>query len=114
MRLFKVLFVLCAGLECLIFNPAFARAGEPMQSAADNGNLLGYLAPNALPDSLALLPPPPKTGSQAFALDEEVSRESLSLQGSPRWVLAAKKIAEGSRLHFSFCELWRRDPTWFF
>ncbi|MDR3581245.1 MAG: phosphatase PAP2 family protein [Oryzomonas sp.] len=90
MRFFTVLFVFCAGLECLIFNPTFARAGEPMQSATDNGNLLGYLVPNALPDSLALLPPPPKTGSQAFALDEEVSRESLSLQGSPRWVLAAK------------------------
>jgi acid phosphatase (class A) len=90
MRLYSLLFVLCAGLECLIFNPTFASAGEPMQSAIDNGNLPGYLAPNALPDSLALLPPPPKTGSPAFALDEDVNRESLTQQGSPRWVLAAK------------------------
>ena len=90
MRLYTVLFVLCAGLECLIFNPTFASAVEPVQSAIDNWNLPGYLAPNTLPDSLALLPPPPKKGSQAFALDEEINRESLSQQGSPRWVLAAK------------------------
>jgi acid phosphatase (class A) len=90
MRLYTVLFVLCAGLECLIFNPKFASADEPMQSTINKGNLLGYLAPNTLPDSLALLPPPPKKGSSAFALDEEVNRESLSQQGTPRWVLAAK------------------------
>ena len=90
MRLYTVLFVLCAGLECLIFDPTFASADQPIQSAIDNWNLPGYLAPNTLPDSLALLPTPPQKGSLAFALDEELNRESLSQQGSPRWVIAAK------------------------
>jgi acid phosphatase (class A) len=48
----------------------------------------GYLSPDALPNSLALLPPPPAAGSVALALDEEVSRKSLALRGTPRWTLA--------------------------
>ena len=54
------------------------------------GILAGYLKPEALPNSLELLPPPPATGSAALALDEEVSRKSLALRGTPRWDLAAK------------------------
>jgi len=52
--------------------------------------LAGYLKPEALPNSLALLPPPPAAGSAAFALDQEVSRKSLALRGTPRWKLAAE------------------------
>jgi acid phosphatase (class A) len=54
------------------------------------GILAGYLEPETLPDSLALIPPPPAEGSAALALDEEVSRRSLALRGTPRWDLAAK------------------------
>jgi len=49
------------------------------------GILEGYLRAEELPDSLALLPSPPQEGSAAFARDEEVSRASLKLRGSPRW-----------------------------
>jgi acid phosphatase (class A) len=52
------------------------------------GILVGYLPKNALPDSLALLPPPPAPGSVAFALDEEYSRRSFALRGTPAWELA--------------------------
>ena len=54
------------------------------------GILAGYLKPEALPNSLALIPPPPAEGSAAYALDEEVSRKSLALRGTQRWELAAK------------------------
>ena len=54
------------------------------------GILAGYLQPEKLPNSLALLPPPPAAGSATLALDEEVSRKSLALRGTPRWDLAAK------------------------
>ena len=54
------------------------------------GILAGYLQPEALPNSLALIPPPPAKGSAALALDEEVSRKSIELRGTPRWELAAK------------------------
>ena len=60
------------------------------------GILAGYLKPDALPNSLLLLPPPPAQGSAAFALDEEVSRKSLALRGTPRWELAI----EDANLYF--------------
>ncbi|MGB6379171.1 MAG: acid phosphatase, partial [Syntrophobacteria bacterium] len=43
------------------------------------GILAGYLQPEALPNSLALLPPPPAAGSAALALDEDVSRKNITL-----------------------------------
>lgn len=54
------------------------------------GILAGYLPIEVLPNSLAFLPPPPAPGSAAFALDEEVSRSTSVLRGTPRWELAAE------------------------
>ncbi len=54
------------------------------------GFLAGYLDETDLPDSKALLPPPPAEGSAAKALDEEISRKALSLSGTPRWSLATQ------------------------
>jgi acid phosphatase (class A) len=54
------------------------------------GILAGYLPPEVLPNSLALLPAPPPAGSAAFAADEEVSRKILALRGTPRWKLASE------------------------
>lgn len=48
-----------------------------------------YLAPADLPDSLALLPPPPAPDSAAFARDEEVSKAMTRPAASPRYVQAA-------------------------
>lgn len=47
----------------------------------------GYLGKH-LPDSLALLPPPPAAGTPAFANDKAVSRASQKLKGTPRYALA--------------------------
>lgn len=71
----------CAGLE-----------GQSKPAAVPEihpGILAGYLDPETLPNSLALLPSPPAEGSAALALDEEVGRNSLTLLGTPRWALAA-------------------------
>jgi acid phosphatase (class A) len=54
------------------------------------GILAGYLPPKALPNSLALIPAPPAPGSAALALDEDVSRKSLAVRGTPRWTLAVE------------------------
>jgi acid phosphatase (class A) len=54
------------------------------------GILAGYLPMGALPDSLALLPPPPAVGSAAFAADEEAYRNTRLLRGSPRYTQATK------------------------
>ncbi len=53
------------------------------------GVLKGYLPKEAVPDSAALLPPPPAMGSAAEALDQEIARENLTLRGTARWKLAS-------------------------
>jgi acid phosphatase (class A) len=50
----------------------------------------GYLPAESLPNSLALVPPPPASGTAAFGRDEETSRMALELRGSPRWELATR------------------------
>jgi membrane-associated phospholipid phosphatase len=53
------------------------------------GALQGYLASTNLPDSLALIPPPPAPGSAAFALDVEIAQNTFALRDTPRFTLAA-------------------------
>jgi acid phosphatase (class A) len=77
-----VLMAGCASFEKEI-NP---KPGPEIKS----GISLGYLPTEALPNSLALLPPPPAEGSTAFALDKDVSQNSLPLHGTPRWDLATE------------------------
>jgi acid phosphatase (class A) len=50
----------------------------------------GYLAADARPDSLKLLPAPPAQGSAALALDEDAARRAGTQQGSARWQLAGE------------------------
>ena len=50
----------------------------------------GYLQQNDLPDSIALLGPPPAEGSATLARDEAAREASISLRGKARWDLARK------------------------
>jgi hypothetical protein len=60
------IFFICTGFE---------KRGKPAAVPEIHpGILAGYLKPEVLPDSLALIPPPPAAGSAALALDEEVNR----------------------------------------
>ena len=52
------------------------------------GVLQGYLAPEDLPNSLTLIPPPPAPDSTAFALDVEVAKNTFALRDTPRFALA--------------------------
>ena len=62
------------------------RQGSPAEVKEIRPGLLeGYLAAEDLPNSLALLPPPPAEGSAALALDLEVSRDALVMRGTQRW-----------------------------
>ncbi len=49
----------------------------------------GYLKQSDLPDSLALLGPPPAKGSAAFARDEEARETTIPLRNTARWKLAS-------------------------
>ncbi|MEJ8858842.1 phosphatase PAP2 family protein [Variovorax robiniae] len=55
---------------------------------AGTGVLKGYLAPAELPDSLALLPPPPAEGSPALTADIDTFRSLTKLQNTPRGAMA--------------------------
>ena len=90
----SILFALVAVLACVALTTGCASSGRLSQPAAvpeiRPGVLAGYLPPKALPNSLALLPPPPAAGSAALAYDAEVSQKSLALRGTPRWTLATE------------------------
>jgi acid phosphatase (class A) len=51
------------------------------------GVAAGYLTTSQLPDSVALLPPPPARDSAGFAADRAIS-EVRHLHGTPRWTQA--------------------------
>lgn len=52
------------------------------------GLVKGYLPEEAIPNSLVQVPPPPRAGSAAMALDEEIAQRSFSLRGTLRWTQA--------------------------
>jgi acid phosphatase (class A) len=52
------------------------------------GTLQGYLLTSTLPNSVALIPPPPAEGTAALALDTEISQRSFALRDTPRWAQA--------------------------
>ena len=54
-----------------------------------SGYLKGYLERQQLPDSLALLAPPPVEGSAAQTADLAAYRATRALRGTPRWTQAA-------------------------
>lgn len=56
---------------------------------AGSGILLGYLARKDLPNSLALLPPPPAPRSSAQAADEEAHQKAKAQRSPARFALAA-------------------------
>ena len=66
-----------------------AASGE----AYTNAPPIGYLKSGQVPDLIAILPPPPPTGSSAQANDRAAFEATRKLQGTPRWDLAARDAA---------------------
>lgn len=62
--------------------------GASGEVRAGSGVLKGYLDRKALPNSLAMLPPPPAAGSAALASDEATYRATRALLTTPRGALA--------------------------
>ena len=57
---------------------------------AGSGILKGYLPSASLPDSLALVAPPPAAGTPQALADESTAKGVTALRNSPRWNLAAR------------------------
>ncbi len=71
-----------------VFTTLHAQNASVTVPAGFTGMLPGYLAPGALPNSLALVPPVPAADSSALMLDKEISRRSFLLRDTARWALA--------------------------
>jgi acid phosphatase (class A) len=56
------------------------------------GYLNGYLDRKVLPDSLALVPPPPTAGSARHAADVQLHQQTRALRNTPRWDQAYKDV----------------------
>lgn len=54
-------------------------------------HLRGYLERSQLPDSLALLPPPPASGSAAEAADVDAHRRGQAHKGQARWDMGLRE-----------------------
>lgn len=80
---------------------AAAQQTPPTASPANPGGVdmaqlpPGYLPRDALPDSLALLPPPPAPGSAAMQRDEEARTAAITLRGTPRYATATSDAVIG-------------------
>ena len=77
-------------LAAIIAGCAAVDAPAPRNVPAEFGaaTAAGYLPAAAVPDSMALLPPPPPDGSPRQLADADVNAKARLLRGSPRWVLA--------------------------
>lgn len=86
-RIRRLRLATCAAVS-LIFSSVQGAQGPAAVPEISPGMLMGYLPREALPNSLAILPPPPGAGSAALARDEEAARSALAMRGTPRWALA--------------------------
>jgi acid phosphatase (class A) len=75
----------------LLLPSAGAQVANSGAAAADTLAHLppGFLPRDQLPDSLALLPPPPASQSEAFARDEAAWRAAAADRAGSRWTLAS-------------------------
>ncbi|UNK48175.1 phosphatase PAP2 family protein [Lysobacter sp. S4-A87] len=96
---------LCASLVLLAGCASQAPKSEAAQSAPAPPSAVpeirpgipaGYLQQAQYPDSLALVPAPPAAGSAAFAHDQAVREEAITLRGTPRW----QQAVSDADLHF--------------
>ena len=83
----SVLVLLCAAMTAGCAGVG-RRAKPTLVPEIAPGILEGYLPHTALPNSMAVLPPPPAKGSAALALDLDIAKRSFALRGTPRWMLA--------------------------
>jgi membrane-associated phospholipid phosphatase len=60
-----------------------------------------YLSPEATPDGVRILPPPPKPRSPVAIADRQVFAATRRLKGSPRWKVATSDVDTGPFEHFA-------------
>src|SRR5690606_31408371 len=91
-------FLLLAAAAVLAQTPASPDAGPavPAGGAAPQ-RAQGYLAREDVPDYKLFLAPPPAAGSALDNAEMQLYRDTRTLEGSPRWQLAAQDAEIGQR-----------------
>lgn len=74
--------LMSCGTQKIIQQPSTSLSKELKEISP--GILEGYLSKEYIPNSLALVPPPPEEGSAAFALDQEIAATYLALDDEQR------------------------------
>lgn len=99
---------LAFALLATAFLPGSARAEEAPQKPASAPPVAAspvvpgkparapYLTEANAPDTVAILPPPPRGQSAAEAADKAAFAATRSLKGTPRWDLATTDVADGA------------------
>jgi len=90
----KIIYVVSAMTMSLFF--ADCKTSKSTQASATQeplkeimpGLLQGYLSKEEIPNSLALIPPPPAEGSAAFALDQEYAKKAVESKDTARYTQA--------------------------
>ncbi|HEY6506353.1 MAG TPA: phosphatase PAP2 family protein [Chitinophagaceae bacterium] len=90
----KIVYVATAIFISLVF--ADCNPGKKSQASVKDeplkeimpGLLQGYLSKEEIPNSLALIPPPPEEGSVAFALDQEYAKKAVESKDTARFTQA--------------------------
>lgn len=83
-----------AGLV-LVCAASITACGQP-GARADDANSAGYLTPAQIPDTAALIGPPPAAGSAVLADDEATYSATRKLEAQPRWGLAVRDAEFGA------------------
>jgi acid phosphatase (class A) len=77
-------------LACIAITAGCTNIEKQSKSSVIPDNNSSYLTADTVPNSEALLPPPPAAGSTALTLDLDINRNGFTLRDSPRWKLAAE------------------------
>lgn len=64
----------------------------------------GYLSAEAI-DTIAVLPPPPASGSAEAEADRSIFRATRALEGAPRWAMAVEDLPERNILRNLSCAI---------
>ena len=78
-------FGLSLGLLSFASLVAYAEGDDFLEQLMKTQVLEGYLAHNELPNSLVLLPPPPKQDALTHQNDVDINKKALALKNTARW-----------------------------
>ena len=82
-------FGLSLGLLSIVSLATYAESDDFLEQLMKTQILVGYLSKEEFPNSLALLPPPPKTNSLTQQNDVDINKKALALRNTDRWKQAA-------------------------